>query len=86
MSQLSLVQRVRFARDDIGRLLRYAIRPWADLHAVKIAQVDIINAVSVQQTEIAESLASIRKLGQELAQMGARVSELDARIRRIADK
>jgi hypothetical protein len=85
VSRLSFVQWLRFAIEDVGRALRFVVRPWVDLRAVKTNQIDIINAVSAHQADFADVLASIRTFSQDLARLDARVTEQDANIRRLLD-
>ncbi len=85
MSQLSLGQRFRFAVDDIGRALRFVFRPWIDLSAVKTTQIEVVNAVSAGQADIANALASIDALNRKLARLEAQAAEQDVTIRQLLD-
>jgi hypothetical protein len=85
MSRQSFAQWLRFAFVDTGRVLRFVVSPWADFRAVKTSQIDLVNAVSTHQADIADALASIRKFSQELARLNVRVGEQDANIRHLLD-
>ncbi len=85
MTQLSLAQRVRFARDDIGRALRFLFRPWIDLPAVKTTHVDVVNMVSACQADIAQMTVSLEMLRRRLADLEARATEQEIRMRRLPE-
>jgi hypothetical protein len=83
MSQPSIASWLRFVFGPIGRALGAIVRPWTDLRAVKANQIDIINAVGDQQADIAGVIASMNEMSRELARLGARTAELEAKVRQI---
>ena len=85
MAGPSLTQRFWFAVDDVGRALRYPFRPWIELRAVKQTQVDIVNAVSACQADLAETLASLKTFSEALERLEARSREHDTAIHRLTE-
>ncbi len=86
MSGLSLAQRFWFAVDDVGRALRFVFRPWTELRAVKTTQVDIVNAVSACQADIADARAALDKCGEALARLEAGAAEQAAITRELRER
>jgi uncharacterized protein YigA (DUF484 family) len=86
MSKVTLIERLRFAADDIGRALRYVCRPWSDLHAVQTSQIDIVNAVSEYQADIAAARASLKAFGEKISYLESRAAEHDAIIRQLLER
>lgn len=72
--------------DQMGRALGVFVRPWTSLRAVKANQRDIINALSSQQTDIANALVQLRTLRQDLTRLEASVAEQDESDRRNASR
>ena len=83
MSQSGVVRWLRVAFDDVVSAITSVVRPWIDLRAVKTIQVDIVKAVASQKDDIANVIASVNKLGDELNRMKARESEYETRILEI---
>jgi seryl-tRNA synthetase len=77
------VRWLRVAFDDVVSAITSVVRPWIDLRAVKTIQVDIVKAVASQKDDIANVIASVNKLGDELNRMKARESEYETRILEI---
>ena len=74
---------LRVAFDDVASAITSVVRPWTDLHAVKTTQVDVVQAMARQQSDLAQAIASVEALGRELAQMKARVAEQEAMLREL---
>ena len=74
---------LRVAIDDVGLALSSVVRPWTDLRAVKITQVDIVKTVASQQHDVATVQASVNALSQEVARLKAREAEQEATIRQL---
>jgi hypothetical protein len=62
---------------DVVLAIGSVVRPWADLRAIRVTQVDLVKAIADQKGDIAATLASVEALASDLSQMKARLAEQD---------
>ena len=81
-------------RSGVGRWLRVAFgdvvlaigsvaRPWTDLRAIHLTQVDLVKAIADQKGDIVAALASVDALASDLSQMKAKLAEQDETLRKL---
>lgn len=81
-------------RSGVGRWLRVAfgdvvlaigsiVRPWTDLRAIRLTQVDLVKAIADQKSDIAAATASVDALASDLSQMKARLAENEETLRKL---
>jgi hypothetical protein len=83
VSRSGVVRWLRVAFDDVVLAATSVVRPWTDLRAVKLTQVDIVKAVAGQQDDLAKALAAVNALTHELSEMKAREAEQETMIREL---
>lgn len=83
MFQSGVGRWLRVAFGDVGLAIRSIVRPWTDLRAIRLTQVDLVKAIADQRGDIAKALASVDALTLDLSQTKAKLAEQDETLRKL---